>query len=72
MKNLEVLKRIETLECKLSFQDHTIEQLNSALTNQQETIYELKVQIHYLIDLIKQDNSTQLASDQEESAPPHY
>ena len=49
----ELDERISDLEMKLSFQDDTIEQLNSAIVDHQKIIEDQKVQLTFLINRVK-------------------
>lgn len=69
----ELDERISNLEMKLSFQDDTIEQLNSAIVDQQKVIEDQKVQLTFLINRIKtMQAGSNIASESEETPPPHY
>ncbi|WP_073580042.1 SlyX family protein [Vibrio quintilis] len=65
-------KRINDLECQISFQEHTIETLNEALARQQQTISEMQIQMKYVVNKVKTMNESNLASQSEEAPPPHY
>ena len=45
--------RLVVLETKVSYQDHTIEELNAVVTKQQEQIDQLKAQILLIIEHLK-------------------
>lgn len=67
-KNEELEERITSLETRISFQDHTIDQLNSVVTNQQNQIDDLVRRLTDLVDQVKP-----LASvENDTSPPPHY
>ena len=69
----ELDERISNLEMKLSFQDDTIEQLNSAIIEQQKIIEDQKVQLTFLITRIKtMQTGSEIASEADETPPPHY
>ncbi|SQD79964.1 SlyX family protein [Moritella yayanosii] len=66
-------ERVENLEMKLSFQDDTIEQLNDAIIDQQKRLEDQKVQLTFLISRIKtMQVGSGLASEADETPPPHY
>ncbi|QIR05127.1 SlyX family protein [Salinivibrio costicola] len=65
-------QQIDDLECKVAFQEDTIEQLNDALTQQQGDIERMTVQIQYLVGKLKDVAPTNIASQSEETPPPHY
>ncbi len=71
LKKLE--ERVCDLEMKISFQDDTIEQLNNAIIEQQKIIEDQKVQLTYVINRIKtMQAGSNIASEAEETPPPHY
>ena len=65
-------ERIEQLESRLAFQDDTIEILNQALTLQQQDLDKLRHQMSLLINRMKEMVVSQVASQSEETPPPHY
>lgn len=68
----ELNERIEHLESKLAFQDDTIEQLNQALMLQQQDLDKLRHQMSLIINRMKEMVVSQVASQSEETPPPHY
>ena len=64
--------QIDELETKVAFQEHTIEELNSALTEQQFTIDKMQVQMKYMVGKVKGMEPSNMASETEETPPPHY
>jgi len=69
-KNLE--PRIAELEMKLTFQETIIEELNQALIEQQFLIDKMQVQLRYLVNKLKDVQPSNIASQAEETPPPHY
>lgn len=69
-KHLE--ERIEELESRLAFQDDTIEQLNQALAMQQQDLDKLRHQMGLIVNRMKEMVVSQVASQSEETPPPHY
>ncbi|OOE74121.1 MULTISPECIES: SlyX family protein [Salinivibrio] len=65
-------QQIDDLEYKVAFQEDTLEQLNSALTQQQGDIERMTVQIQYLVSKLKNIEPENIASQAEETPPPHY
>ena len=63
--------RIVELETRLSYQDHTIEQLNDVITNQQKQIDRFESDIKRIKAHLKAGDSN-IARPEEESPPPHY
>ena len=69
-KNLE--PRIAHLEMKLTFQETIIEELNQALIEQQFLIDKMQVQLRYLVNKLKDVQPSNIATQAEETPPPHY
>lgn len=69
-KNLE--PRIAELEMKLTFQETIIEELNQALIEQQFLIDKIQVQLRYLVNKLKDVQPSNIATQAEETPPPHY
>lgn len=73
MKEIEQLQaRIDELEMKQAFQEQTIEDLNQALTEQQFLIDKMQVQLKFMVGKVKGMEPSNLASESEETPPPHY
>ncbi|WP_386688992.1 SlyX family protein [Lonepinella sp. MS14437] len=70
MQSIE--KRIEELELKLTFQDNLLEELNQALVEQQFTMDKMQTQLRYLANKLKDMQPSNLATQAEETLPPHY
>jgi len=68
----ELVERIDHLESRLAFQDHTIEQLNQELTQQQRQLEKLRLQLDLLVNRMREMQVSQVASQAEETPPPHY
>ncbi|OOE97628.1 SlyX family protein [Salinivibrio sp. IB643] len=65
-------QQIDDLEYKVAFQEDTIDQLNTALTRQQGDIERMTLQIQYLISKLQHVEPENIASQAEETPPPHY
>lgn len=65
-------QQIAELESRVAFQDNTIEELNDVVTRQQRQIDQLEKNLHILKDQIKNLASSNIASEDEETPPPHY
>ena len=65
-------QRLEALELKVAFQDDTVEQLNQEITslNMQNSL--LKRQLELLAQKMKESKGSAVASETEETPPPHY
>ncbi|MCV2885821.1 SlyX family protein [Aestuariibacter sp. AA17] len=70
MTNVE--DRLEELEMKVAFQENTIESLNDALASQQIQIEKLEFQLRHVVERVKQLKPSNIASEAEETPPPHY
>ncbi len=68
----QAMEAIEELQTKVSFQEHTIETLNEALTDQQYQIEKLQVQMRFVMDKVKGFEPSNIAKLSEETPPPHY
>ena len=66
----ELVERIDLLESRLAFQDHTIEQLNQELTQQQRQLEKLRLQLDLLVNRMREMQVSQVASQAEETPPP--
>jgi len=64
--------RITELENRLVFQDDTIEQLNEVVTHQQRQIDQMEKTLTMLKDQMKNLASSNIATEDEETPPPHY
>ncbi|QMV15725.1 phage lysis protein [Vibrio spartinae] len=64
--------RINDLECQLAFQEDTIEALNQALSQQQQTISRMQDQMKFIVGKLKNVNESPMADQSQETPPPHY
>ena len=64
--------RLDELEMRLSFQDHTVHQLNEALTDQQRQIDQLHVLLDTLRQRLEAVNAALPAQSAADEVPPHY
>lgn len=65
-------KRLLELEMKVSFQEQTIEDLNQALIEQQFSLDKLQHQMRLLAKKVVAVQPSNIASQSEETPPPHY
>lgn len=71
MSDLKVLAdRVDTLEARLAFQDHTVEALNKTVTEQWAKIDALTRQLVALSERLQEAESQMPGPTNE--APPHY
>ncbi|MBE3686213.1 SlyX family protein [Vibrio parahaemolyticus] len=64
--------RINDLECQVAFQEQTIEDLNSALSQQQLQITKMQDQMKYVVGKVKNMDSSSMEDPANEPPPPHY
>lgn len=67
-----LLERLEYLESRVAFQDDTIEQLNQELAEQQKLQEKMRRQLDAIINKLREAAPSQIASQAEETPPPHY
>jgi len=65
-------ERIVELETKLSFQEHLIQELNEALTHQQQQLDALQHKLESMHEQIQAGLSDEIRPVSEEVPPPHY
>lgn len=70
--NYTLIARITELETKIAFQELIIEELNQSLVEQQFAIDKLQTQMRHLAERFKSTQMSQIASQAEETPPPHY
>lgn len=68
----ELLARIAELETKVAFQEGTIEELNQALIYHQFVLDKLQTQMRHFAEKLQGVQSSNIASQAEETPPPHY
>lgn len=64
--------RIEQLEMKVAFQEDNIDSLNNEIFAQQRKLQQLGEQVALLAVKLKEAQPNQMASEKEETPPPHY
>ena len=64
--------RIDELESRVAFQEHTINELNEALIQQQRQIDTLTLELQTLKDRFKAMAPSNIRPVAEETPPPHY
>ncbi len=65
-------QRLSELESKYAFAEKTIEDLNQVITEQQFTLDKMQLQLRYLASKLKDLQPSNIASQAEETPPPHY
>ncbi|GGW90881.1 SlyX family protein [Alteromonas halophila] len=68
----KALARIDELETKVAFQEHTIEALNDALAAQQQRLDDIAFKLKHVMDRVKTIEPSNVARQSEETPPPHY
>lgn len=68
----ELQSLLERLETRLAFQEDTIEQLNQALIQQQRQLDTLHEKMRAVQTKLKEVQGSPVASQAEETPPPHY
>ncbi|MBF0752491.1 MULTISPECIES: SlyX family protein [unclassified Pasteurella] len=64
--------RITELETKVAFQEQLLEELNQALVQQQFDMDKMQLQLRYMANKLKDFQPSNIASQAEETPPPHY
>lgn len=65
-------QRVTELEMKTAFQEKNLDDLNQSLVEQQLIIEKIQLQIRYLASKLKDMQPSNIASQAEETPPPHY
>ncbi|MBM7071308.1 SlyX family protein [Shewanella sp. 202IG2-18] len=68
----ELQKQVDDLETKLSFQELTIEELNQELIRLNDIVAAQQHKLQLLIQKITAIEPSNIASQSEETPPPHY
>ncbi len=69
---MQLEQRIEELEMKLAFQESTIEALDQQVIKLNSLVEEQQEKLRILISKIQQVEPSNIATQAEETPPPHY
>ena len=65
-------QRLMELESRVAFQDDAIQKLNDVVVSQQEQLDVLRNELKYLNEKVRDLTSELIATEDQETPPPHY
>ncbi len=68
----ELEGRLEVLESKVAYQEHTIEELNQTIISHELDMAKMREHLKLLIGKLQAVSPSMIAAQSEETPPPHY
>ena len=71
-RNLDIETQLETFQTQLSYQEHTIANLNEAISAQQQEILTLRRQLELVKQRLDEQGQAPVGENDSDEKPPHY